>query len=187
MGEGKSNYISEKDDCMKRIFLLLAFVGSLVFSARALRSDGDVLPASALQPYGRWMPTPGKEVELIGSAVHFCFRFMGPECSLYAYVKEAGEHNYLQYELDGVYQRRLRIEGGVRQPFLIKAGSAGVHTVWLYKATEALSGAVFVEKIVGQGLAALKRPDAPLIEFIGNSITCAAQADPSAVSSDLGV
>jgi hypothetical protein len=54
----------------------------------------------------------------------------------------------------------------------------GMHTVWIYKATEAHTGPIFIEKITGQDLKPLKRPEAPLIEFIGNSITCGAAADP---------
>ncbi|HXB09297.1 MAG TPA: GDSL-type esterase/lipase family protein, partial [Puia sp.] len=134
----------------------------------------------------RSLLTGAGEVELIGSAVHFGFQFSGAGCAVYVHLPDLGGHNYLQYELDGVYQGRVRIEGGDRRPLVIKTGSAGVHTVWVYKATEAMSGAIFVEKIVGQGLVALQRPEAPLIEFIGNSITCGALADGSGPACDAG-
>jgi len=62
-----------------------------------------------------------------------------------------------------------------------------MHTVWIYKATEATTGPIFIEKIMGRNLQPLKRPDAPLIEFIGNSITCGAAADPSEVPCGTGV
>ena len=48
-------------------------------------------------------------------------------------------------------------------------------------------GPIFIEKITGKKLHALQRPNAPLIEFIGNSITCGAAADPSEVPCDAGV
>ena len=37
-----------------------------------------------------------------------------------------------------------------------------------------------IKKITGEGLVTLKKPTLPLIEFIGNSITCGAAADASA-------
>jgi hypothetical protein len=131
--------------------------------------------------------TDSQHVELISSAVHFGFRFSGKECLLYAYINEANGHNYLQYELDGVYQKKIKIEGGNRSPLILKAGSKGPHTIWIFKATEAQTGPIFIEKISGEKLQALQQPDAPLIEFIGNSITCGAAADPSEVPCGTGV
>lgn len=175
---------------MRSIFLHFVVISCLVgvSASFAKRTDSpDILPASALHPYGRYLFTDSQHVELISSAVHFGFHFTGNSCSLYAYIKDAAGHNYLQYELDGVYQKRIRIEGGSRQPLIITAGSGGSHTVWIYKATEATTGPVFIEKIMGRNLQPLKRPDAPLIEFIGNSITCGAAADPSEVPCGTGV
>src|SRR3954469_6793562 len=58
--------------------------------------------------------------------------------------------------------------------------------VWIYKATEAHTGAVVIEKITGKNVKALETPKAPLIEFIGNSITCGAAADASEVPCGTG-
>src|SRR5215510_10136833 len=69
--------------------------------------------------------------------------------------------------------------GNERRPLVITANQGGQHTVWIHKATEAHTGPIFIEKITGQNLKPLKRPEAPLVEFIGNSITCGAAADPS--------
>jgi hypothetical protein len=132
------------------------------------------------------MATDSGYADLLGSAVHFGFQFSGTGCAVYWHLPDASAHNYLQYELDGVYQGRVRIDEKDRRPFVIRTGSAGTHTVWIYKATEAMSGDIFIEKIVGQGLVALKRPEAPLIEFIGNSITCGALADGSGPACDMG-
>ncbi|GGA81566.1 endoglucanase [Puia dinghuensis] len=172
---------------MKSMFFRLAVVSSLVCLSFVRQTFAEVLPAPALHPFGRWLLTDSQQVELIGSAVHFGFRFSGSECRLYAYCKEPGGHNYLQYEIDGVYQGRVRIEGGNRKPVVIKAASPGTHTVWVYKATEATTGPVFIGKVEGHGLQALQEPDAPLIEFIGNSITCGALADPSETPCGTGV
>ncbi|MBD0374595.1 MAG: SGNH/GDSL hydrolase family protein, partial [Flavisolibacter sp.] len=64
---------------------------------------------------------------------------------------------------------------------------SGKHTVWVYKATEAHTGPVIIQSISGKNIQVLQRPVAPLIEFIGNSITCGAAADPSEVPCGTGV
>jgi len=146
----------------------------------------NILPATALYPFGRYARTGTGDVELIGSAAHFGFQFSGAGCAVYLHLADTGSHNYLQYEVDGIYQGRIRVEGKDRRPMLIRPGLTGVHTVWIYKTTEAMSGPVYIEKIVGQALLALKRPEAPTIEFIGNSITCGAAADASATPCNMG-
>ena len=141
-------------------------------------SSDDTLPASSLHPFGRALLNEN-HVELISSASHFGFTFSGTECNIYVALKNADAHNYIQYELDGVYQKRVRIRGRDTQPITVHAETTDTHTVWIYKATEAHTGPIFIEKITGQRVRAIARPDAPLIEFIGNSITCGAAADPS--------
>ena len=141
-------------------------------------SSDDTLPASSLHPFGRALLNEN-HVELISSASHFGFTFSGTECNIYVALKNADAHNYIQYELDGVYQKRVRIRGRDTQPITVHAETTDTHTVWIYKATEAHTGPIFIEKITGKKVRAIARPDAPLIEFIGNSITCGAAADPS--------
>jgi lysophospholipase L1-like esterase len=165
------------------IFILILVHLSLMAHPPAGR---DTLPASSIQPYGRFLITNG-DIELIGSAVHFGFSFTGNECQVDAYLNDDSAHNYLQYELDGVYQHRIRIPGNMRQPAVIKAAGEGTHMVWIYKATEAQTGPVFISKITGRDVRPLAPTDAPLIEFIGNSITCGAAADPSEVPCGTGV
>jgi len=170
---------------MRTILLLLAFFGGSRLPLADVPPDRvNLLPASALHPFGRYILTPAGEIELIGSAVHFGFQFSGAGCAVYLHLADTAGHQYLQYELDGVYQGRVRVQGTA--PLLIRAGVRGVHTAWVYKTTEATSGPIFVEKIAGQGLAALQRSEAPVIEFIGNSITCGADADTSATPCGAG-
>ena len=146
-----------------------------------------VLPASSLFPFGRYAWNEKHDLELISSAINFGFSFSGTECKVFAYLTDTTAHNYLQYELDGVYQKRIKVPGDEKGPMVITANQKGTHTVWIYKATEAHTGPIFIEKITGQDLKPLKRPAAPLIEFIGNSITCGAAADPSEIPCGTGV
>ena len=71
----------------------------------------DTLYAQNLHPVGRYKFHEDKKLELISSAVHFGFSFEGDECIIFASLADRSQHNYLQYELDGKYQKRLRIEG----------------------------------------------------------------------------
>ncbi len=150
--------------------------------ACAASPTATVLPATALLPYGRALVNKAQQLELIGSAAHVGFSFEGRECQLVVSLPKGQDHNYLQYELDGLYQRRVRLNGGVTNvPIASKAASGGKHTVWVYKATEAHTGPIDIERVVGQQVTALSRPAGPLLEFIGNSITCGAAADASEV------
>jgi hypothetical protein len=127
------------------------------------------------------------DLELVSSAAHVGFSFTGRQCTLTAAVPEWLSHNYLQYELDGVYAGRIRITSKVGEPVVITALTGGRHEVWIYKATEAHTGAIIIRKVDGSGLKSLKRPATPLIEFIGNSITCGAAADPAEVPCGTGM
>ncbi|MDJ0363671.1 GDSL-type esterase/lipase family protein [Hymenobacter sp. H14-R3] len=169
-------------------YLLLAACGVALgcAPARVAAPPTDTLPANALQPLGRYQLTSTGQLELISSAVHFGFSFEGTECQVFANLPTKQGHSYLQYELDGVYQKRLRVEGSSAAPLTIAAPAAGRHTVWIYKATEASTGPINIEKVTGAKLKALPAPTGPLIEFIGNSITCGAASDPSEVPCGTG-
>ena len=166
-------------------FVILSLVFIHCFPSKLISQASNTLPATSLHPFGRFALTDDR-LELITSAVHFGFTFTGKECSVFATITNATAHNYLQYELDGVYQKRIKIEGNTKQPFIITASAGGTHTVWIFKATEAQTGPIFIEKITGKNLKSLEERDAPLIEFIGNSITCGAAADASEIPCGTG-
>ena len=156
-------------------------------NASVSNSDqGNYLAASALHPFGRFVKSRNGELELISSAVHFGFRFSGTECQVFVHIPLDMDHNYLQYTLDGVYQRKIKISGNNRNPWIISGLGKGVHTIWIYKATEATTGPIYIEKIRAFNIVALDEPKRPIIEFIGNSITCGAAADPSEVPCGIG-
>ncbi|MFC4212337.1 GDSL-type esterase/lipase family protein [Pedobacter lithocola] len=159
------------------ILISLSFAGKLCASKK--NQTTDTLSASMLKPFGRSILNKEKKLELISSAVHFGFKFRGESFKILATLKNRNEHNYLQYEMDGKYQKRIRIDGNNQKPILIAANGKGEHTVWIYKATEAHTGPIIIESIVANKIVPTKVPKAPLIEFIGNSITCGAASDAS--------
>jgi Carbohydrate esterase 2 N-terminal/GDSL-like Lipase/Acylhydrolase family len=166
---------------MKQNFTLLLIVLLLGCSGpRQAMPVSNPLEAKDLFPVGRTLLHDQEGLELIGSAAHFSFSFSGKSCQIF--VSETGQdHNYIQYELDGVYQKRLRVSRSETGPLLIEAPTDGIHRVQVFKATEAQTGPIFIQKIEGASLQAIAPPKVPVIEFIGNSITCGAAADPSEV------
>ncbi len=169
-------------------FLILVFCAFCLSCTSAKKNAGETttLPATGLQPYGRFVINQDQQLEMISSAMHFGFSFEGTQCQIVASIPNANGHNYLQYELDGVYQKRIKIVGNADQPIDITAPAGGRHQVWVYKATEAHTGPIFIQKITGNKLKSLQESKGPLIEFIGNSITCGAAADPSEVPCGTG-
>ncbi len=149
--------------------------------------DRNTLAASSLVPIGRTLLSSDQKLQLISSAVHFGFDFDGKQATLYASLPDANAHNYIQYTLDGVYQKKVRIEGNASLPIIITAPTDGHHTIWIYKTTEAHTGAILIEKVTGKNIRVVQPSNAPLIEFIGNSITCGAAADPADVPCGTGV
>lgn len=167
------------------VFLLsLLLVGCTVSKHPSKRVDS--LAAKALQPFGRTVVDDRQDLELISSAAHFGFSFEGTSCSVSVSIPSWLDHNYLQYELDGAYQKRIRISAKSTEPITITVAKSGKHTVWMYKATEAHTGPLIIKSVQGNNIKSLTRPSAPLIEFIGNSITCGAASDPSEVPCGTG-
>ena len=163
--------------------LIIAFctLGLRCSSTKTNSKEPNTLPATALQPHGRYVINQQQNLEMVSSAMHVGFSFEGNQCQIFATIPDANGHNYLQYVLDGVYQKRVKLAGRSDESILITALTGGKHTVWLYKATEAHTGPIVIQKITGNKLKPLRKATSPLIEFIGNSITCGAAADPSEV------
>ncbi len=170
----------------KKNIPILVLICFSFWSENVVAASTDSLTGSSLHPFGRYARNSKGDLEMIGSAVHFGFSFNGSVCTLYAVVSDSAAHGYLQYTLDGVYQKKIRIIGVNAAPVVIGDLTNGAHTVWIYKATEAASGPIFIEKIVAPGIKAIKEPQRPVIEFIGNSITCGAASDPSEIPCSLG-
>jgi hypothetical protein len=164
------------------IVLILVCAGCSVYKPTA--ASADQVTATAMLPFGRSIINDQHNLELISSACHVGFSFEGTSFSMQVSIPSGLQHNYLQYELDGEYKKRIRIDPALKEPLVITA-PAGKHTIWIYKATEPYA-AIFIHSVSAQNCKALQRPAAPLIEFIGNSITCGAAADVSEVPCGAG-
>lgn len=166
-----------------RIFIVVVFITGCTSTHPITKTDN--LPGSEFSPVGRFDKNNGR-LELISSACHFSFSFVGNECKVYTFLASWQKSAYLQYEVDGQYQKRIEIKRDSILPFVIKANREGTHTVTIYKTTEAHSGPVYIDKISANSVQAMSPSNIPLIEFIGNSITCGAAADASVVPCGTG-
>ncbi|HEX6427194.1 MAG TPA: GDSL-type esterase/lipase family protein [Niastella sp.] len=174
-----------------KIFRLTAVAFYIVCSGCFVSKPGTAtvssISATAFHPFGRSIINEQHNLELVSTACQVGFSFEGTTFSIQVSLPSWLHHNYLQYELDGVYQKRIRLDSASKEPLVITAPSAGKHTIWIYKATEAHTGAIILHSVSAQNIKTLQRPSAPLIEFIGNSITCGAAADASEVPCGTGV
>jgi lysophospholipase L1-like esterase len=173
-----------KNSFLKSQYGLLAI---LIFVCSIANAQTKLLTAAELKPFGRYAYSKKLGLEMISSAVHFGFSFEGDSCSIAASIPDVNGHNYLQYELDGKYQKRILVSGNSSKALVFRGSGAGRHKLWIYKATEAHTGPIFIKEVRGRDLKPILPTKAPLIEFIGNSITCGAAADASEVQCGAGV
>ena len=124
---------------------------------------------------------------LIGTAASVTFNFSGKKCSVSLQSIDSWEHhNYVALELDGQYMGKVRVEKGPAQSFNIKATSKQkVHTLTIYKATEATMGNVLFIGTTAK-LMTITSVKKKKIEYIGDSITSGAANDPSTIPCDQG-
>lgn len=181
----RCTYIYVMLTSFRSLFILLLVLQAGCATVKKQPGTHELSPA-ALSPVGRFAFNNANQLELISSGVHFRFSFEGTACNILAALPAGAPHNYLQYEVDGVYRQRVKVAPGATQTITINATGSGRHTVTIYKATEAHTGAVLIQNIVGHNLKPIAIPKTPLIEFIGNSITCGASADPSEVPCGTG-
>ncbi|MGB4771376.1 MAG: GDSL-type esterase/lipase family protein [Chitinophagaceae bacterium] len=159
---------------MKKVILLFSILYCLETNAQ-----------QPLQVVGRSAVLNDGRTELISPGAHFDIQFSGKKCAIIFSLPDANAHSYVQYELDGQYVGRYRIDA--LDTLMINASQNGVHRACVFKTTEAHSGALYVNQIIGKKVKALAPQKIPVIEFIGNSITCGAAADPSEVPCGTGV
>jgi len=124
---------------------------------------------------------------LIGTAASVSFNFSGSKCAVSLQSIDSWEHhNYVALELDGQYMGKVRVEKGPAQSFNIKVTTnQKVHTLTIYKATEATMGNVLFIGTTAK-LTTITSVKKKKIEYIGDSITSGAANDPSTIPCDQG-
>tara|TARA_B100002003_G_scaffold246240_1_gene275501 strand:+ start:896 stop:2014 length:1119 start_codon:yes stop_codon:yes gene_type:complete len=86
------------------------------------------------------------------------------------------DHAYINLEINDNYKGRFKVEKSLPLKFPLPDRTS-FHSISVFKATEASTGAIIVNKIEAFEIDKLDLPKRPEIEFIGNSITCGMGAD----------
>lgn len=156
----------------KYSFIILFLMISTLSIAQSLNQNKTFLYA------GRIEKLQNDKVILIGTASSVSFNFSGNECSISLQSVDAYEHhNYVSLVLDGKYLGKIKIEKGAVQSFPIKAASnRKEHRLEIYKNTEAHTGGILFAGTKAK-LTSISSKKKKKIEFIGDSITCAAASD----------
>ncbi|AVR44608.1 GDSL family lipase [Christiangramia fulva] len=136
----------------------------------------------AIDYKGRVEKLNDSAVALISSAAFAETKVIGDSATLYL-SSGNDQHHYVVVELNGQNSKRYKVDGS---PISIDLGNNDTTLVRIFKANEALTGDVILNKISAQNLIPAEDPKQPLIEFIGNSITCGMGADTRELSCSEG-
>jgi lysophospholipase L1-like esterase len=124
---------------------------------------------------GRAVKNNDGTVTLSASAASCTFTFTGKNCTVYLKnnAPYEGDYNYINFEVDGEYAGRQKVDAKEAKPFLITAKqNKQTHVLVISKATEAANGQIIITTIEGNNISNAAQTFATKIEFIGNSITC---------------
>lgn len=125
---------------------------------------------------------------LIGSASSLQFKFYGNQCRIWMQNAAPGsDYNYISLVIDGERQPRTALRLDSLSPVDVIPTSPGpIHTIELYKETEAINGAVIISQVEADSLGISPETSQKRIEFIGNSITAGMSSDASGIPCDAG-
>jgi len=171
------------------LILSMLLTGTVMF---ARQYDPGIQFFGADHPYiqytGRIDVTNPKLPRFWQPGVYFSFRFKGSSCEIILNdeILWGSKHNYIELVVDGK-ARRLQTKSKTDTIRINEGLSAGIHTVVLCKNTEANIGFLELAGIRCQKL--LKPLPGPKrkMECIGNSITCGASSDISAMPCGKGL
>lgn len=122
---------------------------------------------------------------LIGSASSIEFLVKGDSINLYL---QSGNntHNYVVISINDEYQKRYKIDSKSKTTITLSLPKNDQNKIGIFKATEAASGNVIFYGVDAIEISTINNDKEFLIEFIGDSITCGAAADPSDVPCEDG-
>lgn len=150
-------------------YLFLFFVLNLLTGCNQKKSKLEFLANDELIQYqGRTEKINDSAVALISSASYAQFKVIGDSCTFFISNGDQ-DHSFVLLEVNQEYQGRFKVDGN---PIGLKLSSSDTSEVKIFKATEASTGDVIFNKIIAENLLEIEDENAPLIEFIGNSITC---------------
>ena len=113
---------------------------------------------------GRAVKNNDGTVTLSASAASCTFTFTGKNCTVYLKnnAPYEGDYNYINFEVDGEYAGRQKVDAKEAKPFLITAKqNKQTHILVVSKATEAANGQIIITKIKGNNISNAAQTFAP--------------------------
>ncbi|WP_051201380.1 SGNH/GDSL hydrolase family protein [Christiangramia portivictoriae] len=135
---------------------------------------------SKIQYNGRVQKIKDSSVILIGAGSNAQMTVVGDSCLIFL-SNEDQRNGYVSIEINNDYKGRYQVNN---KPIKLPLGSVDTSNVIIYKATEASTGDVIFNKIIAENLLNTEAEKTPLIEFIGNSITCGMGAQTEEIPCD---
>lgn len=157
---------------MRKTYPLLIVFLTITFCS-CKQESSKITEEQALVLAGRIDQLSDGTTLLIGPASSISFGFTGDSCQVILQSIDSWEHhNYVSIVVDGVYQKRLKIEKGEKRKYKIEIPSkATTHQIQIFKATEATTGNILFGGAIVENYLLPKTKTKKRIEFIGNSIT----------------
>lgn len=163
-----------------RYLFLLSFL-ILLFSCNKKESKLEFFASNGYIHYhGRTEKLNDSSVALIGSGSYAQMTIVGDSCMIFL-SNEDQRKGYVSIEINNDYKGRYQVNNN---PIKLPLGSVDTSNVKIYKATEASTGDVIFNKIIAENLLNTEAENTPLIEFIGNSITCGMGAQTEEIPCD---
>ncbi len=153
-----------KKNLISILILFMSFLSSWAVEYPATDKNIDYI--------GRVYKTDDGSVKFDWVGVYLRFRFTGNCLSMNA---SDSKSNYYRLFVDGKYLKDINIKGTEKEIKLAENLEQGVHTLMLYKRTEANQGTTTIRSFVledGGKLLSWMNKSTRKLEFIGNSITC---------------
>lgn len=134
---------------------------------------------------GRTALTSNKKIELISSASSVEFMVEGDSINLYVQSGNS-THNYIVVSINDEYQKKYKIDSKSITNIPLSLPQNEKNKIGIFKATEAGSGTIIFYGVDAEKISPIVNDKEILIEFIGDSVTCGAAADPSDVPCGTG-
>lgn len=162
-------------------WLLLVLVANKTEAKNYLGNDAHIRYMGRVQ-------LVGNQPRLWTGAAYLNFRFKGDTAMvvLEDEIRYGVQHNYIEIQVDDEAPIRLRLNHKVDTIYIIPKHRKAFHDAIVCKDTETGIGYVGVNEIIANELLKAPKNKKWLFEFYGDSITCGASSDTSAVGCHQG-
>lgn len=161
------------------IFLMLFSSKETKLSMHKFKASNELLHYS-----GRFEFLTDSTTALISSGSYVEFNVKGDSINIYLQT-ESSARNYYVITVNGIYKKRYKIEGDSIQKIGLKLPNSNQNRIGIYKATEAFNDKIIFHGVDAEALLPLEEKTLK-IEFIGDSVTCAALSDNSDIPCNEG-